>query len=166
MMISLVVAMDENRVIGKDGKLPWDSMPADMARFKRITTGHVVIMGRKTFESIGRALPKRINIVVTRDVRKNFPGAIDENSLESAIRLAEDSLRSDEVFVIGGGRIFDKVIKIADRLYVTLVHAEVLGGDTFFPKIDKNAWKEAAREFHDADSNNEFDYEFITYERR
>lgn len=165
MIISLIAAMDENRVIGKAGKLPWEGMPADMARFKRLTTGHAVIMGSRTFNSIGRALPKRANIVISRDVTKRFPGAVVEESLQRAIGLAERSMKPEEVFVIGGGEIFKEAMAVANRIYLTIVHTEVEGGDTFFPKVDKNVWKEVAREFHDADRENEFDYEFITYER-
>ena len=166
-MISIVVAMDENGVIGSQGKLPWGkNMPADMARFRKLTTGHPVIMGRKTFESIRRALPKRINIVVTRDQMKKFPGATSEASLGAAIKFANEALRSNETFVIGGGEIYKEALPLADRLYVTIVHTEVLDGDTFFPKIDKNVWKETSHEHFDMDENNEFEYEFITYERR
>ena len=109
-MISIIVAMDENGVIGRQGKLPWGKMSADMARFKKLTTGHPVIMGRKTFESIGRALPQRVNIVISRDPMKKLagavPGAIVEDSLKSAIQFVKETLRPDEMFVIAGREIY------------------------------------------------------------
>lgn len=166
-MISIIVAMDEKGVIGKAGGLPWGKkMSTDMARFQKLTTGHPVIMGRKTFESIGRALPKRVNLVITRDRTRVPQTVIPEASLESALKFANQALYPHDVFIIGGGEIYKEALPLADRLYVTIVHTEVVDGDTFFPKIDKNVWKETSHEHFDADENNEFEYEFITYERR
>ena len=167
MIKTLIVAMDENRVIGKQGQLPWaGKMATDMARFKSLTIHHPIIMGSKTFESIGnRALPQRQNVVITRDRMKRFSGAMSEASLDDALQLVEVAFRPDEVFIIGGGEIYKEALSLSDRLYVTIVHTEVAGGDTFFPKIDKNVWKETSHEHFDADEKNEFEYEFITYER-
>ena len=136
--ISIIAAVSENGVIGKDGGLPW-KISADLKRFKELTMGLPIIMGRKTFESIGRALPGRTNIVITRDLNYQATGCTVAGSLEQAIKKAEKT-GSNEVFIIGGGEIYRAAIKIADTLYLTLVHATV-SGDTFFPDYSefKNA---------------------------
>ena len=133
-MISIIAAVSKNGVIGVDNKLPWD-LPEDLKKFKEITTGNVVIMGRKTYESIGKALPNRINIVVTRD--KNFfvPGVLSANSLDSALLKAGGN---KDIFIIGGGEIYKQSMGFADKLYITEVDMEV-EGDTTFPKIS-NTW--------------------------
>jgi dihydrofolate reductase len=129
-MISIIAAVSKNGVIGVDNKLPWD-LPEDLKKFKEITTGNVVIMGRKTYESIGKALPNRINIVVTRD--KNFfvPGVLSANSLDSALLKAGGN---KDIFIIGGGEIYKQSMDFVDKLYITEVDMEV-EGDTTFPTI-------------------------------
>lgn len=162
MIVSIIAAASENNVIGRKGRLPW-SLPADMKRMKNLTMGHPLIMGRKTHESIGRALPGRRNIVVTR--RKTaYPGCEVAASMDEALAAAESD-PSGEAFVFGGGEIYRQAIEVADRIYLTRVCATV-DGDAFFPEIDASKWKEIAREDHPADVENEHPFSFITYERR
>ena len=134
-LVSLVVAMAKNRVIGAQNKLPW-SIPEDLKRFREITTGHPIIMGRKTYESIGRPLPKRTNIVITRDPGLKFEGCHRCGSLDEAIALAsrEDVPGREEVMVIGGGEIYRQALPRADRIYLTLIDHEVKG-EAFFPEF-------------------------------
>lgn len=132
--ICLIAALSENRVIGKDNALPWH-IPEDLKHFKEVTSGHPVIMGRKTFESIRRLLPRRLNIVVSRDPTYVVEGATMAHSLEQALEIARNYER-DEIFVLGGGQIFEEAISIADRLYLTIVHTEI-EGDAFFPDFSK-----------------------------
>src|ERR1043165_1052456 len=134
-MISLIVAMSENRVIGRGGKLPWH-LPADLRHFKELTTGHSIIMGRKTFDSIGKPLPNRRNIVITHDRDFRAAGIELAQNLQSALPLTQNE---DEVFVIGGAQIFEQSLPRADRIHLTIVHANI-EGDTFFPPIDRDDW--------------------------
>lgn len=129
--ISLIAALSENRVIGKEGKIPW-YLSDDFRRFKERTTGHVIIVGRKTHESIGRPLPSRTNIVITRDPSRAIPGCVVVDSLDAALAKAHE-VESEEIFVIGGGQIYAEALPKADRLYLTLVHA-IMDGDAFFPE--------------------------------
>lgn len=129
--ISLIAALSENRVIGKAGAIPW-YLKDDFRRFKERTTGHVIIMGRKTHESIGRPLPGRTNIVITRDTAREIPGCVVVGSLTEALSNAQE-IESKEIFVIGGGQIYAEALPEADRLYLTLVHA-IMDGDAFFPE--------------------------------
>ncbi len=131
MKISIIVAIGKNREIGKDNKLLWH-IPEDLERFKRITLGHPIIMGRRTFESIGRILPNRTNIIVTRDENYQKEGSIVCHSLEEAIEIAKKSPGSEEIFIIGGGQIFEQAIKLADKLYLTLIE-QSFEADTYFP---------------------------------
>jgi len=140
-VVSLIVAMDRNRVIGAGGRLPWH-IPEDLKRFRRLTLGHHVVMGRKTWESIGRALPGRTNIVVTRDRNFAAESVLVAHSLEAALALA---LRDKEVFVIGGGELYAQALPLADRLYITEVHGE-FAGDTWFPEPPAGAWREVSRD--------------------
>lgn len=156
--ITLVVAMDAQRGIGVDNKLPWH-LPEDLAHFKRVTLGHPIIMGRKTFDSIGRPLPKRRNIVVTRNATWAHEGVDAALSLQDAIALVGDEPAS----IIGGAQIFGESMALADRMIVTEI-AHTFACDTFFPPIDKVVWKETARERHHSEANG-FDYDFVTYER-
>lgn len=156
--ITLVVAMDAQRGIGVDNKLPWH-LPEDLAHFKRVTLGHPIIMGRKTFDSIGRPLPKRRNIVVTRNAEWTHEGVEVSFSLPDAIALAGDEPAS----IIGGAQIFGESMALADRMIVTEI-AHTFACDTFFPPINKAVWKETARERHHSEANG-FDYDFVTYER-
>lgn len=161
MTVTLVAAMAENRVIGRDNGLPWH-LPADLRRFKRLTSGHPVIMGRKTFDSIGRRpLPNRRNIVVTRDPDLAAPGAETAPSLDEALaRLGEDT----EVFVLGGAEIFRLALPRADRMVLTIVHAEV-AGTVLFPQWNPDHWRLVEEEEHSADAQNAYDLSFRTYER-
>jgi dihydrofolate reductase len=157
--LTLIVATDRRRGIGIRNTLPW-KLPEDLAHFKRTTSGHAIIMGRKTFDSIGRPLPNRRNIVVTRNPVWQHEGVTVATSLPSAVALAAQ----DQVFVIGGAQIFVEALPIAQRLIVTEISAE-FDSDVFFPPIDALHWKEVAREgYHSA--LNGFDYAFVTYERR
>lgn len=166
MRIALIWAMARNGVIGRDNKLPW-YLPEDLKYFKRVTTGKPVIMGRKTYDSIGRPLPNRTNIVVTRDASLSLPGVKVVTSLEDALDIAQaESVISDvdEVIVMGGAEIYAQALPHADRLYVTLVHAEV-EGDAVFPTIDLDEYRELAREDFNAEGPNPYDYSFVVYER-
>ena len=131
MKISIICAMDEKRGIGKDNKLLWD-IPADLKRFRAITSGHPIIMGRKTFESIGRVLPNRTNIIVTHNSSFIIPNSITVSSLEDAFEKAKSKQGSEEVFVIGGGQVFQQALPLASRLYLTIVDGD-FEADTFFP---------------------------------
>lgn len=154
-MISLIVAMSQNKVIGSNNAMPWH-IPGELARFKRITTGHAIIMGRKTFESIGRVLPNRTNIIITRDSEYKVEGALIVNSLDEALRQAKEADGSEELFIIGGGEIFKQAMPIADKLYLTLVHKDV-DGDTYFPDYSMFT-KQISREDHEHDG---FSYSFL-----
>jgi dihydrofolate reductase len=147
--------MDRGRVIGAEGKLPWH-IPEDLQRFKALTTGHTIIMGRKTFESIGRPLPKRTNIVVTRDSQWQAEGVAVAPSIEAALQKA----LGDEAFIIGGGEIYEQTVDQADRLYLTLVDG-AYEGDAFFPDFDAAAFTEVSREQYDGPPP----YAFVTYDR-
>lgn len=159
MIISLVVAMDEKRGIGIDGGLPWH-LPNDLKNFKSITMGHHIIMGRKTYESIGKPLPGRIMVVVTRNLEYAAEGCLIVHSLEGAIELARES-EEDEAFIIGGEEIFSAAIDLADRIYLTLVHtaAEV---DVYFPEINSGDWVEIRSQLYQADQKHAFPYTFKT----
>jgi len=161
-MISLVVAMARNRTIGAGGKLPWH-LPEDLKRFKRVTTGHPIVMGRKTFESIGRPLPGRTNIVVTRDAAKAIPGCRVAGSLDEALALAAapDVPGSGEVCVVGGGEIYRQALPRADRLHLTLIDRDV-DGDASFPALDWDEWTVVSREAR----TEPFRFEFLTLDRR
>jgi dihydrofolate reductase len=167
MTIALVVAMSENRVIGRDNKLPWH-LPADLKYFKELTSGHVVVMGRKTFESIGnKPLLNRPTVVITRDLSLRVPeGVRIGHSLAEALHIASELNPddTDEVFVLGGSQIFNEALPVADRLYLTLVHA-VVEGDVRFPDFDERQWKLTCTRRHMADSKNEYDMSFQVYER-
>lgn len=157
--ISIIVAMAKNRVIGKRGAIPW-YLPADLARFKRLTMRHPIIMGRKTHESIGRALPGRQNIVITRQEGYQAKGCDVVHSLEEALERAE----GDEVFVIGGAEIYREALPLAKRIYLTGVDAE-LPGDVYFPEFDRRAWREVERVPGVMDEKNPYPHTFFTLER-
>lgn len=162
-IISAIAAMSENRVIGNNNQLPWH-LPADFKHFKALTTGHPIIMGRKTFASIGKPLPNRTNIIITRD--KNFHAAecIVVNSLDAAIEAAQKE-NTDEVFIIGGAEIYKQSLPLLNRLYLTIIHRE-FAGDTFFPELDPKIWHEAERVTHDPDEKNQYNYSFVRLERK
>lgn len=161
-MIHLLVAKSDNNVIGQDNQLIWH-LPNDLKHFKEITTGHPIIMGRKTFESIGRILPNRTNIIITRNRNYSIENAKVAHSLNEALELAKEIDKN--IFIIGGGKIYEQAIDFADILEVTEVH-ENFEGDTYFPEIDLNVWKEISRIKHYKDEKNEFDYSFVRYERK
>lgn len=158
MSLSLIVAMGSNRVIGVDNRMPWH-LSADLKRFRHITLGKPVLMGRKTFESIGRPLPERTNIVLTGNPGYAAPGCVVAHSLEEALRMAGEG----EVMVIGGAALYQACLPRAERLYLTLIHRE-FAGDTFFPAFDPAEWREAARE-DVADDPSGLSYSFLRLER-
>ena len=158
--IALIAAMAENGVIGRENRLPW-RLPADLRRFKSVTMGKPVIMGRKTYESIGKPLPGRSNIVVTRDPDYRAPGCQVVHSLEQAL---EAGAGHPEVMVIGGAELYRQALGRAQRMYLTLVRAEV-EGDTLFPDIEPQQWRELERESHRADEKNQYDYDFVILQR-
>ncbi len=157
--LSLIVATDRRNGIGINNTLPW-RLPEDLAFFKRTTSGHAIIMGRKTFDSIGRPLPNRRNIVVTRNPAWTHEGVQRAGSLDEAVRLAGDG----EVFVIGGAQIYVEAIRVAERLIVTEIDANY-ECDAFFPAIDPALWQEVSREPHRSDDNG-WNYSFVIYQRR
>ena len=161
MHIAIIAAMDRNRLIGNKNQLPWH-LPADLAHFKQVTMGKPVIMGRKTFESIGRPLPGRTNIVLTGSETFRPEGVLVANSLEQALLLAGGV---DEVMVIGGSLIYRLFLPKADRLYLTYVENEH-AGDAWFPEFDLEKWRIIATEEHMADEKNLCAYTFVTYERK
>ena len=160
-MITLIVAMGKNREIGKENQLLWH-LPKDLKHFKELTSGHPIIMGRKTYESIGKPLPNRTNIVISRKNDWFEEGILIVGSIKEAVKFAKKI--DEEVFVIGGGNIYEQTIDFADKLEVTLVDA-VLDADTFFPKINEKVWQKTNEERHQKDEKNEFDFCFQTYER-
>lgn len=161
MVLSVIVAAAENDVIGKDNSLIWH-LPADLKRFKALTTGHTVIMGRRTFESIGKALPNRRNIVVSRRAGYSVSGAEVAGSVEEALEKARTE---EEIFLIGGAMLYRTLWEKAGRLYLTRVHTTV-AGDATIPAVDPADWREVRRENFPADEKNEYAYSFIDYERR
>ncbi len=158
-MLCVILAIADNGVIGKDNDLPW-RLSADLKRFKALTTGHTIIMGRRTWESLGRPLPERRSIVVTRQSDYVAQGADVAHSLDDAVALAGE----DEVFVIGGRALFDEALPRADRLYLTRVHASV-DGDVRFGPIDLTRWRLTESTSHASDERNEHDMTFEVYER-
>lgn len=162
MILSLIVAASENNVIGKNNVLPW-KLPDDLRHFREMTKGKPIIMGRKTFESIGRALPDRLNIVITRQEDYEREGVVRAESLDDAIDIAKES-NAQETCVIGGGEIYKQAMEKADRIYLTQVHA-TLEGDTYFPEIDESVWAIASKEEHSKDDAHEYEFTFITYQR-
>ena len=156
--LTMVVAIDAQRGIGVDNKLPWH-LPEDLAHFKRLTSGHPIIMGRKTFDSIGRPLPNRRNIVVTRNAQWRHDGVEAVASLEEAISLVGNTT----AFIIGGAQIFNDSLDLADRMVVTEI-AHTFRCDTFFPPLAPGRWIETAREKHHSETNG-FDFDYVTYER-
>jgi dihydrofolate reductase len=161
-LISFLVAMGNNRVIGKDNQLPWH-LPEDLKFFKKVTMGHPIAMGRKTHESIGRILPGRENIVITRQSDYQCNGCTVFFSVEDFVK--DSRTKDEEVFVIGGAEIFNETFASADRLYITHIH-EDFEGDTFFPDYDLSQWELISSEKGKRDEKNPYDYEFHIYDRR
>lgn len=160
-MISIIVAVSTNNVIGVKGDLPW-RLPDDLRRFKRLTMGKPIVMGRRTWESIGRPLPGRQNIVLTRRSGFDAPGCDVVQSPAEALAAAGDA---DETMIIGGSQIYALFLPKASRLYLTRVHAKI-DGDTHFPEIEANEWQLVASKAHQADDINQFAFEFTTYQRK
>lgn len=158
-MISFIVAMDRNRAIGLNNKLPWH-LPGDLKFFKKTTMGHAVLMGRKTYESIGKPLPGRHNVVLTRDPNFKPEGVTVVHSAEEASRLFD----GDEVYVIGGAEVFKLLLPWADRLIVTHIDHE-FEADTFFPELREDEWREVSREPGPTDEKNPYPYQFVVYDR-
>ena len=156
--ITIIAAIAENNALGKNNDLIWH-LPADLKRFKKTTTGHHIIMGRNTFESIGKALPNRTTVIITRNPDYKMEGCVVVNSLDEALKVAEND---DTPFIIGGAQIYKQAISIADKLDITEVHHS-FDADVFFPDIDKNTWEETSREFFKANEKNKFDYSFVSY---
>lgn len=163
MIKSIIVAKAKNNVIGKDNDLVWH-LPADQKYFRKTTMGHYVIMGRKTFESLPKPLPGRVNIIVTTRESYKIEGAVVYNSLEDAFKLAE-SQGQKEIFILGGGEIYQKTLGVADKLYITEIDQD-FEGDTTFPEIDPGLWQETSRTRYNADEENPHNFDFVIYERQ
>ena len=167
MIVSCIAAVADNGVIGKDKELPW-RLSQDLKRFKKLTVGHVIIMGRKTFESIGRPLPRRVSIVVTRNTDFDAPGAVVVHSVEEAIEHARQTEQraegEREAFVIGGEAIFREALPLCSRLYLTRVHTEA-PGNILFPELDWARWRAGDKESRAADEKNQHPTTFVVYER-
>jgi dihydrofolate reductase len=159
----LIAALDRDFAIGRDNQLPWH-LPDDLKRFKALTLGRPVLMGRKTAESLGRALPKRSNLVLTRSGQVPFAGMHAVASLDEALRFAADE--AGELCVIGGGDVFALALPMALRMHLTHVDTRVDGADAFFPRFDPDAWTVEARERHPADAAHAFAFEFVDYARK
>jgi len=159
-MLSIIAAVGNNNVLGKNNKLIW-YLPADLKRFKQITSGHYVIMGRKTFESLGKPLPNRTNIVITKNKNYKAKGCFVAHSLNEALKLAK---ADNNPFILGGANVYQQAIAVADVLDLTFVHHN-FDGDVFFPEIDKTIWKETMHQNFKADTKNKYNYSFVRFER-
>jgi len=161
MIISIIVAIGRNKVIGNKNTIPW-KLPADMNYFRKMTIGKPVIMGRKTFESIGKPLPERTNIIITRDQNYKAEGCIVVHSVDEAIKAAEGS---KEAMVIGGSQIYKEFLPIANKMYITLIDAD-FNGDTYFPEYNIEEWEETVYEEHERDKDNQYNYTFLILRRK
>ena len=165
MIVSAIVAAGHDNVIGKDNELPW-YLPADLKFFKRTTSGHHIIMGRKCFESIGKPLPKRTNIILSRNPYYVVSNCIVCTSIEEALSLAEEQ-EQEEVFIIGGGEIYKAAWEYLDRIYITEVDIKIEGENlTYFPEVDEKEWNLISKDDQQPDERNEYKYSFLLYERR
>ena len=162
-MVSFVVAVAENGIIGNQGELPWGHLPADLQHFKRLTLGHPVVMGRRTYDSLGRALPKRPNIVITRQTNWTAPGCETAASIVAALARAHEL--DEDICVIGGGEIYRAALPAADVIYLTEVH-HAFEGDASFPDLNPAEWHEETRERHEADEQHAYAFSFVTLRRR
>jgi dihydrofolate reductase len=160
MTTSIIVAAADNGVIGLGGELPW-RISTDLRRFKRLTMGHHLVIGRKTFDTLGRPLPGRTIVVISRSLDRVPEGVLLARSLDQALSLAADD---DEVFVAGGGEIYRLALPLADRIYLTRVHANP-EGDTWFPEVDETVWRLLSRQDHEADDKNQYRFSFLDYAR-
>lgn len=163
--LSLLVAMSKNRVIGKNNQLPWH-LPEDLKYFKSLTMGHPIIMGRKTYESIGKVLPGRINIIVTRQKDYVIPSAIVVNSIQSAFTAGfEENSEKNEAFVIGGEEIFHQALIFSQRIYLTEIQ-KTFDGDTFFPELNSQEWRETKRTIHFSKGIEQLEYHLVILDRK
>jgi len=160
-MITVIAAIGKNGELGKDNNLIWH-LPNDLARFKKVTSGHHVIMGRKTFESLGKPLPNRTTIIITRNDEYQVDGCVVVNSLEAALKEAS---ADPNPYILGGAEIYKQAIEIAETLDLTLVDAN-FEADAFFPQIDYSIWKETSRQDYKADENHKYGYSFVTYKKK
>ena len=161
-MLTIIAAASENNALGKDNQLVWH-LPDDFKRFKSLTSGHYIVMGRKTFESFPKPLPNRTHIIITRQKDYEVPeGCIIASSLQKAIDLCP---KNEEVFIIGGGEIYKQSFEIADKIDLTRVHTTI-EADTFFPEIDTDKWELVFEEFHAKDEKHDYDFTFLTYLKR
>ena len=162
-MITIIAAIAKNNALGKDNDLIWH-LPEDLKRFKKITSGHHILMGRNTFESIGKPLPNRTTVIITRNKNYFKDGCLIAHSIEEAIELADSD---DKIFIIGGAQVYKEALKnnLVDQLDITLVHHE-FEADAFFPEIDLTIWEESKREDFKADENNNYDYSFVSYTKK
>lgn len=160
-MLTIIAAVAKNNALGKNNDLIWH-LPADLKRFKEITLGHHIIMGRKTFESLGKPLPNRTTIIITRNPDYVVPGCIVVNELEEAIEAATED---ENPFILGGAEIYRQAMPFADILDLTLVH-ETFDADVFFPVIDMSKWAEISRQDFKADEKNKYDYSFVQYKKK
>lgn len=160
--ITIIAAIAENNALGKDNDLIWH-LPADLKRFKKVTSGHHILMGRNTYESIGKPLPNRTTVIITRNQNYKAEGCIVVDSIEKAIEVAKDD---EHVYIIGGAQIYKQTIAsdLVDQLDITKVHHN-FEADVFFPEIDKSIWKEKSREDFKADEKNKYDYSFVSYKK-
>ena len=156
-----MAAIAANNALGKDNQLIW-YLPADLKRFKKTTLNHAVIMGRKTYESLGKPLPNRTNIIITRDKNYKVEGCVVVNSLKEALKAAAEV--DENPFILGGAEIYKQAMPFTDKLDITFIHHQ-FEADVFFPEIDKAIWKETSREDFKADENNKYNYSFVTFER-
>jgi len=166
-MISIIAALGRHNVIGANNALPWN-LPADMEHFKELTKDKPIIMGSKTFESIGKALPQRDNIVLTKDPDYKAPGCKLADSIEKAVELASEGemgKKSGEIMICGGASVYGQYLPIADKMYLTFIEHD-FDGDSYFPEFDKEEWKETGRESHKAEGLNPYDYSFVILERK
>jgi len=162
-IISIIVAIDEQNAIGRNNQLLCH-LPNDLKYFKNITQGHTIIMGRKTFESLPNgALPNRRNIILTHNKDLHYDNAETADSIETAIKSCE---KEKNIFIIGGGTLYEKALPLADILYITHIHHKFEGADTFFPKIDCNIWKQSSRIDNPADEKNKYPHSFVVYIRK
>ncbi len=159
-MITIIAAVADNNALGKDNQLIW-YLPSDLKRFKKVTSNHHVIMGRKTYESLGKPLPNRTNIIISRNTNYKAVGCVVVNSLQEAIDAAKED---ENPYILGGAEIYQQAILIADKLDITFVHQQ-FEADAFFPEIDNTVWKETSREGFKSDEKNIYDYSFVTFER-
>jgi dihydrofolate reductase len=160
MLISMIAAMANNNVIGANNKMPWH-LPADLQHFKRLTLGKPIIMGRKTYQSIGKALPGRLNIVITRDKAFSVDDALVVNTCEHALGAAQAEPGTTEVMIIGGGTVYRHFMPLCNRLYLTLIDLDI-AGDTVFPDYQQAGWQQLTEQSHQADQKNPYAYQFIT----